>query len=339
MQSYRFLATVTLGLASLLAPWLTHADTNTPTAIGNSLPSDFPVINNPYLGVPVLGFGAHGHVERVPVIFLHGNNDTPFPTACNPSLGYTHNLAQHLLASGYRPAELWGLGYQGDQCDLGPEITRKAGVSHSTAAAVPLIREFVRAVMTYTGARHVDIVGHSLGVTAAREWMMQDNAYGSVRSLVAIDGPNHGIISCSPDAANFYQARTQGGFVPDSAICEEYGSDHTQLLSTLNAAGETHGPTRYLVIRNVYRASPQSGDFVYESAQDGPYLPAVPAQDRDGKPHDFSDSALLSGAPTVDLVGQGQFDTLLGTSHLGILNSPQTWDAVVQFLGRGGHTH
>jgi len=41
--------------------------------------------------VPVIGFGgSQGRVERVPVIFLHGNNDTPFPTACNP-FGYIHN--------------------------------------------------------------------------------------------------------------------------------------------------------------------------------------------------------------------------------------------------------
>ena len=338
MQTYRIVVAAAIGLASLFASTLTAADTNTPTAIGNSLPADFPVIRNSYLGQPVLGFGAHGHVERVPVIFLHGNNDSPFPTACNP-FGYIRNVAQHLLASGYRPSELWGLGYQGDQCDLAAEITRKSGVSHSTAAAVPLIRKFVHAVMAYTGARRVDIVAHSLGVTAAREWMLQDDAYGLVRSLVAIDGPNHGIISCSPDPANFYQLRANGGFVPNSAICEEYGSDHTQLLSTLNAAGETPGPTSYLVIRNVYRGSPESGDFVFVSAQDGPYLPAVPAQDRDGNPHDFSNSALLEGAPSLDLVGQGQFDPILNAAHLGIVNSAQTWDAVLQFLSRPHHRH
>jgi pimeloyl-ACP methyl ester carboxylesterase len=339
MQSCRLIGiAVAMGLASLLAPTLAAADTNTPTAIGTSLPADFPVIRNSYLGLPVLGFGAHGHVDRVPVIFLHGNNDSPFPTACNP-FGYIRGVAQYLLASGYRPSELWGLGYQGDQCDLAAEITRKSGVSHSTAAAVPLIRAFVRAVMEYTGAHRVDIVAHSLGVTAAREWMLQDNAYRHVRSLVAIDGPNHGIISCSPDPKNFYQLPANGGFVPNSAICEEYGSDHTQLLTTLNAVGETRGPTRYLVIRNVYQANPESGDFVFLSAQDGPYLPAVPAQDRDGKAHDFSNSALLAGAPSLDLVGQGQFDPILNAAHLGIVNSPQTWQAVLQFLSHPEHDH
>lgn len=338
MKLHRLMSGAALALSAFFIGPSLAAESGSASTVGTALPSDFPVLRNPYLGVPVLGFGARGHVERVPVIFLHGNNDTPFPTACNP-FGYIHNVAQYLLASGYKPSELWGLGYQGDQCDLGAEITRKSGVSHSTAAAVPLIRAFVRAVMDYTGARRVDIVAHSLGVTAAREWMFQDQAYGRVRSLVAIDGPNHGIISCSPDPANFYQTRANGGFVPDSAICEEYGSDHTQLLATLNAAGETPGPTRYLVIRNVYRDSPESGDFVYLSAQDGPYLPAVPAKDRDGNPHDFSNSALLAGAPSIDLVGQGQFDPVLNASHLGILNSAQTWDAILQFLSREPQHH
>jgi pimeloyl-ACP methyl ester carboxylesterase len=304
----------------------------TAQTLGTSLPDDFPVIENYYLGVPVIGFGARGRVDHVPVIFLHGNNDTPFATACNP-FGYIHNAAQYFLVNGYKPSELWGLGYQGDQCDLLTEATRKSGVSHSTAAAVPLIRAFVHAVLEYTGAERVDIVAHSLGVTATREWLLQDNAYHLVRSLVAVDGPNHGIVDCSPDPANYFQLPANGGFVPNSAICEEYGSDHTQLLTVLNAGGETPGPTRYLVIRNVARATPESGDFVYLSAQDG-YFPAVPAQDRDGNPHDFSGSALLAGAPSIDLVGQGQYDLILGTSHLGIVNSPWMWQSALQFLAK-----
>ena len=57
----------------------------TPAQVGTTLPPHFPVIENYYLGVPVIGFGSHrGRVNHVPIIFLHGNNDTPFPTACNP---------------------------------------------------------------------------------------------------------------------------------------------------------------------------------------------------------------------------------------------------------------
>ncbi|HZR10508.1 MAG TPA: hypothetical protein VFA79_18120 [Myxococcales bacterium] len=293
--------------------------------VGTTFPADFPRIIDASLQVPVIGFGsAEGRVERVPVIFLHGNNDTPFPTACNP-FGSIHNLAQYFLDSGYSPRELWGLGYQGDQCDLITDPTHRSGAAHSTEANVPDLRAFVDAVLAYTGAKRVDVVAHSLGVTLTREWMRQDGAYRRVRALVAIDGPNHGIIDCSPSPLNFFQLPSQGGFTPQSAICLEYGSDHTPLLSALNKHGETRGPTRYLVILNT------DADFVYISAQDG-LVPPVPAEDRDGQPHDFSRSARLRGAHAVELTGQGRYDAILQSGHLGILNSPEAWSAALGFL-------
>ena len=297
------------------------------TEIGTKFPEHFPVIQNFYLGKPVIGFGSDsGRVERVPVIFLHGNNDTPFATACNP-FGRIQAFAQFFADHGYQPSELWGLGYQGDQCDLTQDNTLRSGISHTTAAAVPILRNFVQAVLDFTGAKRVDIVAHSLGVTVAREWMLQDNAYRKVRALVAIDGPNHGIVDCSPSLANFFQLPSGGGFTPSSAVCDEYGSDHTQLLTVLNAAGETPGPTRYLVIRN----KPGTPDFVYNSLPDGVF-PGVPAEDRDGNPHDFTASTGLAGAETIDLAGQGQFDAILSTAHLGILNSPDARNAALRFL-------
>jgi len=319
---------VSISLPAVVAPLATADQPVTPTQVGTTLPADFPVIENYYLGVPVIGFGSdegQGRVKHVPIIFLHGNNDTPFPTTCNPTNGKIQNAAQYFLDNGYSPKELWGLGYQGDQCDRVTDQTKRSGVAHSTAAAVPALRSFVRAVLKYTHAKRVDIVAHSLGVTVAREWMLQDQAYDKVRALVAVDGPNHGIISCSPSPLNFYNQPAFGGFTPNSAVCEEYGSDHTPFLLTLNSAGETPGPTQYLVIRNV------GPDFVYSPEQDG-VLPGVPAMDRDGEPHDFSDSALLAGATTIDLTGQGQYDETLGTSHLGILNSPDMWKAAFDFL-------
>ncbi|UFZ07097.1 hypothetical protein LQG66_12665 [Bradyrhizobium ontarionense] len=325
----RFAAAVVV-LLQVCAVDAALADSTSPSGqVGTTFPAHFPVIRNFYLGKPVIGFGSEsGRVTRVPVIFLHGNNDTPFPTACNP-FGRMQAFAQFFLDHGYQPRELWGLGYQGDQCDLAQDNTHRSGVAHTTAVAVPMLRQFVQAVLDFTGAKRVDIVAHSLGVTVAREWMLQDNTYRKVRALVAIDGPNHGIIDCSPNPANFYQLASGGGFTPSSAVCNEYGSDHTQLLTVLNAAGETPGPTRYLVIRN----KPGTPDFVYNSLQDG-VLPGVPAEDRDGNAHDFTASAGLAGADTIDLVGQGQYDPVLSTTHLGILNSPDTRNAALQFLAR-----
>jgi len=62
-------------------------------SVGNSFPAGFAAITDASLGTPVLGFGAAGPVHRTPVILLHGNNDTPYPTACNP-YGQIHSLAQ-----------------------------------------------------------------------------------------------------------------------------------------------------------------------------------------------------------------------------------------------------
>ena len=273
--------------------------------------------------------GAAGPVERTPVIFLHGNNDTPFPTSCNP-FGRIHDFAQFFADQGYLPSELWGLGYQGDQCDLIANPTNRSGVAHSTVANVPDLRRFVHAVLEYTGARQVDIVAHSLGVTLTREWLREERAFHLVRRFVAIDGPNHGIVNCSPSPLNYYQLPVSGGFTPDSAICQEYGSPDTPLLSRLNHGSETHGSTRVLVIRNADRS------FVYFPLQDGLFAP-VPAEDRNGNPHDFSESATLKGAQQIDLIGQGQYDKILGTAHLGILNSPDTREMAFDFLTDASH--
>ena len=264
--------------------------------VGTSFPSGFPAIVDASLGVPVIGFGAAGAVERTPVIFLHGNNDTPYPTPCNP-YGNMHDFAQYFLDHGYAASELWGLGYQGDQCDLLADQTRRSGAAHTTLANIADLRAFVHAVLDYTGAKRVDVVGHSLGVTLTRAWMKQDHAWHLVRRLVAVDGPNHGIINCSPSPLNYWQAPNLGGFTPDSPVCLEYGAAETPFLTWLNEPNETPGPTRYLVIRNA------DTDFVYMPTQDG-FLPGVPAEDRTGTAHDFSQSATLVGAEQVDLRGQ-----------------------------------
>jgi pimeloyl-ACP methyl ester carboxylesterase len=314
-------------IAVIIMAFLVTAVARGAGVVGTGFPSGFPAIEDASLQAPVIGFGAAGTVVHTPVILLHGNNDTPFPTACNP-YGAMQALAQYLVDHGYAASEVWALGYQGDQCDLGPDPTHRSRIAHTNAANVPDLRRFVRAVLAFTGAKQVDIVGHSLGVTIAREWIREDEAQPVVRRLVAIDGPNHGIINCSPDPANYWQAAGAGGFTPSSDVCQELGSPDTPFLRLLNGpggSGETMGQTRVLVIRNA------DASFVYFPVQDGLIAP-VPAIDAYGKPTDFSKSASLRGAREVALTGQGAYDPFLHTSHLGILNSPQTWQATLGFL-------
>ncbi len=61
-------------------------------------------------------------------------------------------------------------------------------------------------------------------------------------------------------------------------------------------------------------------------------FPPVPAEDRTGKPHDFSRSAWLEGAVNVGVANQGIFDPILLTAHLGIINSPAVWSTAYDFL-------
>lgn len=306
------------------------AQHRTAATVGTSFPAGFPTITDASLGTPVIGFGASGRVKRTPVIFLHGNNDTPFPTICNGFFGKIHDLAQAFVDRGYSPSEVWGLGYQGDQCDLVASPTNRSATAHTTAANVDDLARFVNAVRKYTGAKRVDIVGHSLGGTLAREWMRRDHAYRLVRHLVTIASPHHGIINCSPSPLNYFALDALGGFNPGSAVCVELGAADTPFLTRLNRK-ETPGPTKYLALRNA------DADFVYISAQDGPFFPAVPAQDRNGNPHDFSASPALAGkqATNLALTGQGAFDAF-GAAHLGILASPQTEQLAYDFVAGEG---
>src|SRR5687767_4688990 len=91
-----------------------------------SFPEGFPVINDASLGTPVLGLGGKGPVSRPPVILLHGNNDTPYPTDCNSAYGKILDFGGYLYDRGYGDGEVWALGYQGDQCDLLTDETRRA---------------------------------------------------------------------------------------------------------------------------------------------------------------------------------------------------------------------
>ena len=325
-----------LGRAAATLALVAVAAVQAAGTVGTTFPADFPVIEDATLQTAVIGFGAAGAVTRTPVIFLHGNNDVPYAAGtCSASNGKIQLLAQHLADNGWSTSELWGLGYQGDQCDLVPTPEqpnnngKRARIGHTNQANVPDLRRFVAAVLAYTGAKQVDIVGHSLGGTLAREWMRQDDAQRLVRRLVTIDSPHHGIINCSGDPRNFYQLVALGGFTPSSDVCQELGSPDTPFLKRLNGRGghaETEGPTKVLTIRNA------DTSFVYFPLPDG-LLPVAPAIDIYGKATDFSQSARLKGARNLDLTGQGAYDAgVLKSAHLGILQSPQTKAAVVEFL-------
>ena len=220
----------TLGVASVLAAVVAGAASgghhSPPATVGTSFPAGFPTITDASLGTPVLGFGAAGRVKRTPVIFLHGNNDTPFPTTCNACGGQDPRpraglRRPRLLAERDLGARLPGRPVRPRR--VADEPLREA---HTTAANVDDLRALRAGGAPRTPARSAST--SSATASAARSpasGCAADHAYHLVRHLVTIASPHHGIIDCSPSPLNYFALPALGGFSPNSAICVELGAD------------------------------------------------------------------------------------------------------------------
>ena len=189
---------------------------------------DFPVGFKPPLsnetGEPVHGFGGAGdELRHTPVVFVHGNT---------VNASFWKPARAHFLKAGYRPNELWALGY-------GWNSVR---AFDSNDLSVPTLDAFMTELQAHlsrqTGReiRQFDIVAHSLGVTLVRQWMLQTNKYHWVRNFVAACGANHGVWTARPDARG-QNRLVSFELAPDSPW-----------LTQLNRVGETPGPTRYLTL-------------------------------------------------------------------------------------------
>lgn len=139
-------------------------------------------------------------VTRDPVIFIHGNGDR----ALGGSLGGWSTSLEHFRKEGYDPGELYAITWG----DATPALA--AYQYHSTENVVRL-RAFIEAVLAYTGAKKVDIITHSMGVTLARrailggdfEDLLSEDASelgapltDRIDSFVGIAGANRGLLSC-----------------------------------------------------------------------------------------------------------------------------------------------
>ena len=206
---------------------------------------DFPALRDTEWGFRLGGFGGErrgARVRHVPVIFVHGNN---------VDAADWYPVRDDFRAAGWRDQELWALSYNGLGGSNGSALTRtnperdeehrrmgKDGVTYVTEneVNVPDLYAFVRAVQRYTGSRRFSIVGHSLGVTIAREML---RVHRSLRrdlvAFVSIAGANHGTSFCPPGS--------EGNVVS----CDEIAAG-TPWLARLNAAGETYGPARWMTV-------------------------------------------------------------------------------------------
>ncbi len=138
---------------------------------------------------------------------MHGNSDIAFGRGevdghKEWQTGF-RGLAGYLLGQGYSSAELYTFTWG----DGDPE---HASLTYHRKKVLEQLRLFIQAVLAYTGAGQVDVVGHSMGVTLARKALAGgvgiDQTEGRydlgapltprVRKLVAIAGANLGLVAC-----------------------------------------------------------------------------------------------------------------------------------------------
>lgn len=206
---------------------------------------DFPVVTDAEWGWRVGGFGGvrKGAPRRhVPVVFVHGNN---------VDAADWYPVRDRFRSAGWSDQELWGLSYNGLGGSNGTALHTanperdgeharmgKDGVSYVTENDVNVadLYAFITAVQRYTGSRRFAIVGHSLGVTLARETLrVHPGLRKDLTAFVGIAGANHGTSFCPP------------GSESSVVSCDEIAAG-TPWLARLNAAGETYAPARWMTI-------------------------------------------------------------------------------------------
>lgn len=206
---------------------------------------DFPRLIDHEWRFALGGFGGvrkGAPLRHVPVIFVHGNN---------VDAADWYPVRDDFRAAGWSNQELWGLSYNGLGANNGTAIKRtnpERDAEHTAMGWDGQVRiteddvnvadlyDFIRAVQAYTGSAKIAIVGHSLGVTLARETLrLHPTMRKNVVAFIGIAGPNHGTDFCPPGS--------EGQVVS----CDEIAAG-TPWLTRLNAAGETWRGTKWLVV-------------------------------------------------------------------------------------------
>jgi pimeloyl-ACP methyl ester carboxylesterase len=254
------------------------------STLPSSFPNGFSRPHDQLTGNTLGGWGGcSGCVTHAPIVFVHGNGNTADAWRV---------VAQRFLDNGYVTRELWAISY----------LDYAGGDSATSSMAnVEDIDEFVNAVLDYTGAKKVDVIAHSLGVTVARAWMKKKDAFAKVGHFVAIAGPNHGVNFCY-------------GPLAGSALCREIGHPNSEFLTYLNVPDET----------------PFDETVAYMTIYDGTtadfYFPPV-AVFNDGSVGDLRMSPRLEGASNMQLAGK---------DHMALKDSQESFDLMFNFVTSNG---
>jgi triacylglycerol esterase/lipase EstA (alpha/beta hydrolase family) len=141
---------------------------------------------------------------------------------------------------------------------------------------------FVNRVLRSTGARRVDLVGHSQGGMMPRYYLKHLRGASKVRNLIGLSPSNHGTTLDGIFTLGEYFPGA-GAFFTDCPACEQQRAG-SPFITELNTGGETVPGVRYTVIQTSYDevVTPYSSAFL-----SGPDVTNVLLQDQ--CPLDFGD--------------------------------------------------
>ncbi len=192
-----------------------NPEESTPQVSSLSLgyPSDFPAIidsGGQGTGTYIKGFGGDTTTDKSGnqaiisssgkrvVILIHGNGSSADRTWDNEVLtGFAYRKG--LKDAGYPDACIWALSYQGHD-DYG---NREAATYNGVRANIDDVRNFINAVIQYTGVSKVDIIAISQGCLMARGYLLgfqsngtfntSDRKFSQIGSIVLLSAPNYGL--------------------------------------------------------------------------------------------------------------------------------------------------
>ncbi len=190
-------------------------------------------------------------LTRQPVIFVHGNADR----ALGGPLGGWSVSVEAFLAAGYTSAELYATTW-------GPADASSAALQYHSREHLTQVRRFIEAVLEYTGAAKVDVIGHSMGVTLARkaieggsgsdalaggDYELGDALTDRVDTFVGIAGANQGLTACWVTGPTTPTCGATNGFYPGQATFWGSVVGRSAFLTALNERERTEGDHIYSI--------------------------------------------------------------------------------------------
>jgi triacylglycerol lipase len=211
-------------------------------------------------------------ITKKPIIFFHGNSDRAYGNAGDEFNGFYDSI-NYFISQGYKESELYITTW-------GPADPNQASQQYHSYEYLNYLRNFVEAVLKYTNASKIDVIGHSMGVSLARKvikggtgtdtttYDLGKSLASKVDTFLGISGANLGLVACYMS----YTLPTCGkvnGFFPGLLAT----SGPSTYLNALNVDGEKEGAHIFTMLSTVDDLI-MFGDKVW-----GKYTSQIPYED------------------------------------------------------------